>query len=309
MNFRSLDLNLLRVFDGLMTEGSLTRAADALSMTQPAASHALKRLHEWIGEPLFLRSAGGMKPTARAAALWPEVRAALQVLEQALAPTRFEARRDAVQFRLTMADATAATLAPALVGAIEAESAKVNLRIVPLTTRDPRALLQDGQTDLAIGHFPGVMSLIMAEGERALLRRQRLHQAPYVCTMRPGHALAEGELTLERFCAAPQLLVSLSGQPQGPVDEFLATLGRTRRVLLTVNQYHTAGRVLARSDLIAVLPSSPAAASGAYEHLLQRPLPFELAPLAVEMIWLARRDSEPAHRWLRELVTRVADFS
>lgn len=292
-----------------MTEGSLTRAADALSMTQPAASHALKRLHEWVGESLFVRSAGGMKPTARASALWPEVRAALQALEQTLAPTRFDPRRDAVQFRLTMADATAATLAPALIQAIEAHAARVDLRIVPLTSRDPRALLMEGATDLAVGHFPGVMSLIMAEGERALLRRERLHQAPYVCTMRQGHALAEGELSLDRFCATPQLLVSLSGRPQGPVDEALATMGRTRRVMLTVNQYHTAARVLARSDLIAVLPSSPMAASGAYEHLLQRALPFEVAPLTVEMLWLARREVEPAHRWLRELVARVADFA
>ena len=86
VNFRTIDLNLLRVFDAVMAEGSLTRAASALSMTQPAASHALKRLHDTIGETLFVRTANGMRPTPRSQALWPPVRAALSGLQHALAP-------------------------------------------------------------------------------------------------------------------------------------------------------------------------------------------------------------------------------
>ncbi|MEO5734058.1 MAG: LysR family transcriptional regulator [Rubrivivax sp.] len=307
-NFRTLDLNLLRVFDALMSEGSLTRAAESLSMTQPAASHALKRLHDWLGETMFVRSAGGMRPTPRAAALWPRVRTALQELEQALAPRAFDPARDPAQFRLAMADATAALLAPAMVAGLASARALADLRLVPLTTRDPRTLLLDAQIDLAIGSFPGVMSVVLADHERSPLHHTRLHQAPYVCAMRPGHPLTEGELTLDRFCSAEHLMVSLSGVPQGVVDDLLASLGRQRRVVLTVNQYHTAIRVLAASDLVAVLPASPATASGAEAGLVQRPLPLVVAPLTIEMIWLARREAEPAHRWLRRLVTEAAHF-
>ena len=94
MNFRTLDLNLLRVFDTVMAEGSLTRAAEVLAITQPAASHAIKRLHGAVGETLFVRTAFGMKPTDRAEALWPQVRAALADLRRVLAPEVFDPLAD-----------------------------------------------------------------------------------------------------------------------------------------------------------------------------------------------------------------------
>lgn len=307
-NFRTLDLNLLRVFDAVMTEGSLTRAAEALAITQPAASHALKRLNDWMGEPLFQRSATGMKPGAHAAALWPQVRAALQDLQRSLAPDRFDPARDRVEFRICTADASAGILAPGLVAALDAEAPQADLRIVPLTTRDPRPLLLAEEADLAIGHFPALISALLAEGERALLRNQRLHRTGYVCMMRVGHPLAEQDLTLDRYCAARHVLVTVSGRAYAELDEALALQGRRRRVVLTVNQYHTAARVVMQSDLLAVLPASFVAASAPGEVLV-RPLPVEIGPLTVEMVWLARRDADPAHRWLRERVTGAARFS
>lgn len=306
-NFRTLDLNLLRVFDAVMTEGSVTGAAEALAITQPAASHALKRLHAWLGEPLFQRSAAGMTPGARAVALWPQVRAALQDLERALAPGAYDPRRDRAEFRLAMADAAAGALAPAVVGAIEREQALADLRVMPLTTRDPRALLHAEEADLAIGHFPALFSAMLAEGERSLLRQIRLHQTDYVCVMRPQNPLAEGELTLDRYAAAHHVLVSVSGRAYAEVDEALALQGRRRRVVLTVNQYHLAGRVVAHSDLLTVLPHSFVTGS-VPGPVVARPLPVEIGPLTVDMVWLARRDADPAHRWLRELVQHAGAF-
>ena len=303
-NFRSLDLNLLRVFDALMAEGSLTRAAELLAITQPAASHALKRLHGWVGEPLFKRSAGGMLPTPRALALWPQVRAALQELQQALAPSAFDPRQARVDFRIAMADAAAALLAPGLVAALEAAQAAADLRILPLTTRDPRGLLHDDQADLAVGHFPILMSAL-AGAERAQLRQHRLHRTDHVCVMRRGHPLPGVELTLDRYCAAHHVLVSLSGQAHAAVDEALALVGRSRRVLLTVNQYHTARQVVLQTDLLTVLPAIVVQSAALPGAVVTRPLPFETAPLAVDMVWLARHDAEPAHRWLREQVLRA----
>lgn len=300
LNFRTLDLNLLRVFDAVMAEGSLTRAASALAMTQPAVSHALRRLREAVGEDLFVRVAHGVRPTPRAEAVWPQVRAALGALRQVLAPGEFDPRRDAVQSRIAMADATAAMLAPGLVRGIDSGAALVNLRVLPLTTRDPRALLDAGEADLAVGFFPEVIASIVAQGQQSHLRHARLYDTRYVCAMRRGHPSEKQALTLDLFCDAHHLLVSFSGQAHGFTDEALAGLGRQRRIVLTVNQFFTAGRVVARSDLLTVLPEGFAEAAGFGPELVTRELPFALAPVHVEMVWHLRQDADPAHRWLRE---------
>ncbi len=307
MNFRTLDLNLLRVFDAVMAEGSLTRAANGLAMTQPAVSHALKRLRDTVGEDLFQRVAHGVRPTPRAETLWPQVRSALGTLRQALAPGDFDPRRDAVQMRLAMADATAALLAPPLVARIEGEAAQVNLRVLPLTTRDPRRLLESGDADLAVGYFPQLITTLLAQGADSHLHHARLYDTRYVCVMRRGHPLARRQLTLDDFCEAHHLLVSFSGHAQGFVDQALAALGRQRRVVLTVNQFFTAGRVVAQSDLLTVLPERFLAATGNTDGLVTRELPMPVGTVQVEMIWHLRHDTDPAHRWLRDQVQAAAE--
>ncbi|MGQ2981824.1 MAG: LysR family transcriptional regulator, partial [Polaromonas sp.] len=140
-NFRTLDLNLLRVFDEVMAERSLTRAARNLSLTQPAVSNALRRLRDTLGDELVQRSGHGMAPTPRALAIWPAVRDSLQQLQESLAPNEFEPATANTTFVLAMADATAAELIPGLVDTLELEAPGVSVRVVPLTTRDPRRLL------------------------------------------------------------------------------------------------------------------------------------------------------------------------
>jgi DNA-binding transcriptional LysR family regulator len=112
-NFRTLDLNLLRVFDAVMAEGSLTRAAEQLAMTQPAVSNAMKRLKASLGEELLIRTARGVKPTGFAQAAWPEVRAALSQLRSTLAPEAFDPHDASASFRIAAGDAGASLLMPA----------------------------------------------------------------------------------------------------------------------------------------------------------------------------------------------------
>jgi len=304
VNFRTLDLNLMRIFDALMAEGSLTRAATVLAMTQPAASHALKRLHGALGETLFTRTASGMQPTPRAQTLWPQVRTALATLQHALAPGSFDPRTEAVSFRVAMADATAALLAPALVRAIESVHAATSLHVLPLVTRDPSTLLEQGSADLAVGHFPDLIATLLTSEGDTTLRHARLYDTRYVCVMRRDHPLARKKLTLDAFCAAHHLQVSFSGRPQGLIDRALAGLGRRRRIVLTVNQFFTAGRVVTQSDLLTVLPLSFIEATGRRGTLVTRELPFDPGTVHVEMVWHLRRDSDPAHRWLREVFQR-----
>jgi DNA-binding transcriptional LysR family regulator len=306
LNFRTLDLNLLRVLDAVMAEGSLTRAASVLSMTQPAVSHALKRLREALDQELFVRTAHGMRPTPQAEVLWPQVREALATLRSALAPGDFDPRRDPVQMCIAMADATAALLAPALIEGFARQGAKANLRVLPLTTRDPRRLLDSGEVDLAVGFFPEALTAIVAHGRDSHLLHARLYATRYVCVMRRGHPLATAPLTLDDYCEAHHLLVSFSGRPHGYVDHALAALGRQRRVVLTVNQFFTAGRVVAVSDLLTVLPEGFVPATGFSQELVIRELPLALPPVFVEMLWHLRHENAPAHRWLREQMLAAA---
>ncbi len=306
MNFRTLDLNLLKVFDAVMAERNLTRAAERLAMTQPAVSHALKRLREATGEELFVRQAFGMKPTSRAEGLWPEVRLALDRLRAALDPGDYLPGQQEYTFRIAMADATAALILPPLVAQLEQAQALANVHVLPLTTRDPRSLLEQGEADFALGYFPQAVAALQSQGAMAAIRQHRLYESEYVCVMRRGHPLAELPMDLERYCTAHHLLVSFSGRPHGFVDEALAALNRSRRIVLTVNQFFTAGRVVAQSDLLTVLPASFVEATGYKAQLIERPLPMALARVHVDMLWHLRNEERSAQRWMRARLLEAA---
>ncbi len=322
LNFRNLDLNLLRVLDEVLTERSLTRAARNLSMTQPAVSNAIKRLRDVLGDELVQRAGFGVEPTPRALALWPAVRNALALLQQSLAPGVFEPALSEATFVLAMADATAAELMPGLVATIERDAPGVSMRVLPLTTRDPRRLLDEEQVDLAVGHFPAVLADLTAwvqssgslgstsgnlSGSGAGYEHQRLYDGEYVCVMRRGHALARRkQLTLDEFCQAHHMLVSFSGRPFGFVDEALAALARKRRIVLTVNQFFTAGKVVANSDLLTVLPRHFVRVADGAGELVVRDLPFAMPLVHVDTLWHHRKTPNAAHQWLREAVVNAA---
>jgi DNA-binding transcriptional LysR family regulator len=293
-----------------MAERSLTRAARNLSLTQPAVSNALRRLRETLGDELVLRSGQGMAPTPRAVAIWPAVREALQQLQESLVPNEFVPGEANSIFVLAMADATAAELIPGLTDTLEHEAPGVAVRVLPLTTRDPRKLLDEETCDLAVGYFPSVLADLTARaqsGEPLPFLHQRLYDGEYVCVMRKDHPLATGPFTLNRYCAARHLLVSFSGRPYGFVDESLASLGRKRQVVLTVNQFFTAGRVVANSNLLTVLPRHFVRVTGIAEQLVLRPLPFDVSPVHVDAVWHRRSQQSSAHVWLRQAVMRAAD--
>ncbi|MFC7409235.1 LysR family transcriptional regulator [Hydrogenophaga atypica] len=309
LNFRTLDLNLLRVFDEVMAERNLTRAAQRLSMTQPAVSNALRRLRDLLGDELVLRAGYGVEPTPRALMLWPSVRDALHQLREALAPGDFNPALAQNAFVFTMADATAAKVIPGLVDVLASEAPGVTLRVVPLTTRDPRQLLESGEVDLAIGHFPGVLAELGAQHLQESNPRfmyERLYDGEYVVVMRKHHPLAQGALSLDDYCAARHLLVSFSGRPVGFVDEALTAVSRKRRVVLTVNQFFTAGLVVASSDLLTVLPRHFIGGTGVADQLVWRPLPLDVPAVHVDALWHRQHQASSAHRWLREAVRRTA---
>ena len=307
MNFRTLDLNLLRVFDAVMVERNVTRAAEQLAMTQPAVSNALRRLREAIGEELFVPGSTGVTPTPHAESLWPAVRESLAGLRALFEPQGFDPTHDERRFTLAMADATAAVLLPRLMAAFERERARVTLQVEPLVTRDPRALLERGAADAAVGFFPDVARAVdaaLGQGESVL---EPLYACDYVCAMRRGHALArEDPLSLDAYCNAAHVRVSFAGRPHGFVDEQLARLGRSRRVALMLSQYAAAAQVLAATDLLGVLPRRYVQASDAREALHITALPFEMPRLEIALLWHRRHERDAGHRWLRATIARLA---
>jgi DNA-binding transcriptional LysR family regulator len=308
-NFRTLDLNLLRVFDEVMAEKSLTKAARNLSITQPAVSNALRRLRETLGDDLVRREGHGITPTPFALMLWPNVRQALDQLQSALVPQQFIPAEARNAFVLAMADATAAELMGGLGQALEHHAPKVSIRVLPLTTRDPRNMLNEGMADLALGYFPAVLADLTAKaqsGEAVAFEHHRLYDGEYVCVMRRDHPLAQKNITLNEFCNARHLLVSFSGRPYGFIDEALTSIGRHRRVVMTVNQFFTAGRVVVNSDLLTVLPKHFVPTTGIADELFMCDLPFKVPTLHVDALWHRRKHAQSDHVWLRENLIRIA---
>jgi DNA-binding transcriptional LysR family regulator len=308
-NLRTLDLNLLKVFDVVMAERNLTRSAHLLALTQPAVSNALRRLRDALGDELLVRKGRSLEPTARAQELWPAVRDTLDRLQHALTPSTFVPATATKTFVLTMADATAAELMPPLVELITAQAPDISLRVIPLTTRDPRSGLDAGHADLAISNFPAVLADLTARaqsGESVSFVHHRLFQGDYVCVMRRGHPLSKGALTLTRYCSARHMLVSFSGRAYGFIDETLGTMGLSRRVVLTVNQFFTAGKIVAHSDLLTVLPRHFVNVTGFADQVVLRELPFDPPVIQIDALWHQRKNSSSAHAWLR---TQVAALS
>jgi DNA-binding transcriptional LysR family regulator len=208
-----------------------------------------------------------------------------------------------------MADATAAELMGGLAQELEHLAPNISIRVLPLTTRDPRNLLESGAVDLALGYFPAALADLTARaqvGEATAFEHHRLYDGEYVCVMRKAHPLATENISLENFCKARHLLVSFSGRPYGFIDEALTSIGKQRRVVMTVNQFFTAGRMVVNSDLLTVLPRHFVPTTGMSNELFLCDLPFKVPTLHVDALWHRRKHAQSDHRWLRDVLINIA---
>ena len=308
MSFLNLDLNLLRVFDAVMTELNLTRAADRLATTQPAVSNALKRLRAVVDDELFIRTAHGVKPTARAEDLRPAIRLALATLESALGPDQRDLSRIKKTLRLCMADSTASLVLPPLIRMVKEVAPNLTLQTLPLLSRDPRPALLRGEIDLAVGSFPGIVAQLTTDQDvESGICHAALYSSEYVCILRKDHPLADQELTLDAYCAADHVLVNFSGRLQGQADKILQGIGRERRVMLTVNQFSTAAQIVGASDLLSIIPRHLIALSRMDSLLAAKKLPFDLPGLKIDLLWHERDARDPALKWIRSTLQAITD--
>lgn len=290
-DIRELDLNLLKTLDALLTEGSVTRAAGRLNLTQPAVSGMLARLREAFDDPLFVRTQRGIAPTLRALQLVDPLRRMLGEAEALLTPPQF----DPVQARLTLSlAATDYAMQVVVVPFLERlrhHAPGIRVAVRP-ETQATMAQFEQGDLDLA---------LVTPHSAPSGLHARPLFDETYVVAMREGHPDANGEpLSLDRFCALEHALVSLTGGGfRGVTDDALALLGRERQVMLSVTSFLVLAQVLRGSDLVAVLPRR--LVQGA-PGLVMRAPPLTIPGFAKVMVWHERTHRDPAHRWLREML-------
>ncbi len=286
MNLAAVDLNLLVVLDALLEEGSVTRAARRVGLSQPATSNALARLRELVGDPLFVRSGRGLVPTPRARSLAVPVRRGLAELGAALAPPfAFDPRTARRTFAIAMPDIAELVLLPPLLARLRRDAPGITIRVVPRTA--------DG-ADLAIGMLDG----------RAP-RGAPLFTLRFVCLIRRDHPRVGTRLSLARFLELEHVLVAPGGGA-GLIDELLAKRGLERRVALTLAHFFSAAMVVSRTDLVM-------SATSVLADVVERILPVRAVrhPLAAPVVtigqlWQPRDDADPAHAWLRQVIADVA---
>jgi DNA-binding transcriptional LysR family regulator len=296
MRLRNLDLNLLLVFDAVLRERSVVRAADSLAVSQPAVSHALNRLRHALKDKLFIRTPGGMSPTPRAEQLALPVRKALNELQLAVEGDTFDPSTAERRFTIAVNNYAAVVAAGPILAAVRAQAPNARLSLVPSGTLNLTDRLDRGELDLALSGR-GI------DGER--FASQQLIEDRFVAVLRSGHPALRKKLTAASLADLQHLGISSSGEDLTFLDEFLKARNSARFVASDV-PYLSAGAVLVQSNLVAVLGRKLAVEFRRAYPIEIRELPFEAPALHSVMSWHRRFDDVPAHRWLRGAIAGAA---
>jgi DNA-binding transcriptional LysR family regulator len=295
MRYREIDLNLLLVFDALMRDASVSKAAKSLGRSQSSVSQALRKLREYFGDELFLTTRTGVAPTATALALADDVRQFVASSEAALAPrAKFDPTTNARNARISIGDTNLVSLAPRLISAFSNAAPNCRLQFLQLGEDEMRGALERGKIDLAIGgtRAPG--------GD---VFQQKLFDSAFVIIAHRAHRLS-GSIGAEDFRSAPQ--VAVTAPRAGPVDlgeDVLAAL--PRNVVAHVSNWLAVPHLIeAERDLIAVVPKPLMAAYLRFDLKVLEP-GFRLPETSVLQFWHRRANGDPFNLWLRERVREL----
>ena len=294
MRLAGIDLNLLVVLAAVLQEQGVTAAAQRLGLSQSATSHALGRLREQLDDPILLRTARGMVPTARARAMLPVV---LRILEDAqsvfLGAPSFDPARSDETFRIALDESAQRTLLPPLVAHLQQRAPGLRLVVRPgLRAENMLASFERGDVDLAISsHLPA---------DERDLHSEFLLSAPYVTISRREHPVIGKRLGLRSFVDVGHVAVAHPNLADIAIDLALSEQSLARRVVVTVPEPAEVPALVARTDLVATLPEMLIQIGDAPKALVRHRPPIPLDPVPVYVIHHERNARSPAMSWLRE---------
>lgn len=292
----AVDLNLLVLFNVVLAEQNVSRAARRLSLSASAVSHGLGRLRRLFADPLFLRTPKGVVPTARANELAPAIADILsRVSAVVAASTPFDARTSKRRFVLGMADATAAVHLPALLAHIRKRAPLIDLSLRHILPFDALPQVEARKLDLAIAAVDEVPARFAAV---------QAYEEEFVIAARQGHPFLNSP-SLKHYCAAQHILVSASGDQHGFVDELLERQGLSRRVALTAPSFMLALASLEHTDLLTALPLSLARTQAARFSAAWAPAPLSIRNYAVYNITSRAALQDAGVAWLFEALVAV----
>ena len=304
VNLRTFDYNLLKVFEAIVANGSVSRAADKLGMSQPAVSNALNRLREHLDDPLFVRTPDGMTPTPKAYELAEAVEEGLAVIRSGLsARTQFDPATSDRQFSLLMTDVGQIAFLPPLFEVLERSAPGVKINVLEAGVRTYADMLDTGMADLALGRItlPDVYE------------RQLIHTSPFVVLISAGHPRIEGtdgvpaRLTLDAYLSERHILVQPRGASEDPIRKALGGDAERRDICLTVPYATALPSIVEGTNLIATIPKVAAdmLVSASRNTLVAFDVPFEITDNQVYLWWHRRTSADAGHIWLRNMLATV----
>jgi len=307
-----IDLNLLVALDALARTRNVTAAAARLGVTQSAVSHALRRLRNLLGDPLLVRTRGGMLLTPRAEALVVPLRAGLNTLGRALTqPTTWQPHSARRAFTIATPDLFDVVAMPRLLERVRSEAPGVDISIVPLDRARLLQQLESGEVDAAVLPQVQELNLDPEAASAAGLVQKQLFRDRHICMLRADHPVLgkkgkrAGPLSLDTYAALSHLVVSLRGTGPGIVDHALAKHGLRRRIALRVPHFYSALSIVATCDLILTAPTALATLAAPGRIVTLEP-PLKLPVHQVYLHWHERFSHDPGHTWLRELLRAVS---
>ena len=293
MDIRSVDLNLLVLFDTMARLRSVNKAAEALALSQSATSGALARLRAVFDDQLFVRTASQMEPTPRALELAPVVHRVVQTIQsEILQQAAFDPARAQRSFTILTPDIGEVAFLPGVLRRLREEAPQVRLHAVSRPRAAAADALEKGEAELAVGFFPDL--------QRAGYFQQALFMSSYTCIACARHQAVGSRLTLKQYLASRHIVVRPDGR-EHLLDRFLDDKGWQRQVMLELSHFMSLVVLLPGSDLIATVPQDIATVVGRHVAIKEIALPFRPPQLQLQQYWHRRMQNDPANRWLRGL--------
>ena len=317
VSFKTLDLNLLKVFDAVMEERSVLRASQKVALSQSAVSHSLARLREMLENDLFVRTATGMQPTAMAMAMAPLIREALRSLEAAVELPTFNPANSTKQFTLAANDFTTFVLASPLLNILRREARSIDLTIKPVTRIDLAEQIDLGRIDVAIGVFLAPPSRfrssllfeyddVLIVGKRRKLDRLDKAQLAELLLVVVSFG-GEREGAVEGFISERGLARRSEMYDRPALERALAESERPPRIVVSLPHFLALPALLEDTELAAIAPRPLAKVLQEKHSLVTYDLPYATTPLEVRLLWHERVGDDPSHVWLREILRRATE--